>query len=299
MSFTTSAAFIVVLFGSFILAFIITMHIIKRRMQKIRAEISEEERIDEDRAYNVLVSTEKIAERLRGMGIGNEQIDAFLRTARFSFNSRRYERCVELCKKAKEMMEVLSRKPLSFDSVAPQQERKTEEVPPRPLAETEMEGVSLSNFSLDEYIKKKDAFMPAKFTIQMAEDAISKGQRAGRDTSAASEVLASAKRRMEEKKYQEALALAYRAKRIAEGKEEGGKAAEKKDTTAEKKEQPAQKEKKIEEGLFCPSCHAQLEPDDRFCWKCGSKIEIVVLCPKCGYEAKAEDNFCRKCGAAL
>jgi predicted nucleic acid-binding Zn ribbon protein len=47
----------------------------------------------------------------------------------------------------------------------------------------------------------------------------------------------------------------------------------------------------------CPSCGEPIEPDDRFCGKCGTAA--ILSCPSCGAERAPDDRFCGKCGASL
>jgi hypothetical protein len=47
----------------------------------------------------------------------------------------------------------------------------------------------------------------------------------------------------------------------------------------------------------CPRCNAAVQPDDRFCPRCGAPL--LVRCPQCGTPAQAGDQFCAKCGTKL
>jgi RNA polymerase subunit RPABC4/transcription elongation factor Spt4 len=45
----------------------------------------------------------------------------------------------------------------------------------------------------------------------------------------------------------------------------------------------------------CPHCHAAVQPDDRFCPKCGTSLALA--CVACGQSLQAGDRFCPRCGA--
>ena len=63
--------------------------------------------------------------------------------------------------------------------------------------------------------------------------------------------------------------------------------------------------KKLQEGLICSSCGAELNSDDRFCPSCGAKIsrdstiQDKTTCPRCGNEILDGQKFCVKCGYSL
>ena len=63
--------------------------------------------------------------------------------------------------------------------------------------------------------------------------------------------------------------------------------------------------KKLQEGLICSNCGAELNSDDRFCPSCGAKISQdsaspdKMACPRCGNEILDGQKFCVKCGYSL
>lgn len=48
--------------------------------------------------------------------------------------------------------------------------------------------------------------------------------------------------------------------------------------------------------LLCPNCGTRLSPDDRFCYRCGTRIR---RCPQCGRVAGIGETFCISCGTKL
>ena len=51
--------------------------------------------------------------------------------------------------------------------------------------------------------------------------------------------------------------------------------------------------------MKCIHCGALVPDTARFCPECGKKIEQKRLCPSCHAEIKAEDKYCMQCGASL
>ena len=49
----------------------------------------------------------------------------------------------------------------------------------------------------------------------------------------------------------------------------------------------------------CTRCGAPLDPDARFCGKCGASAAPVTKCLKCGTSVQAIDAFCGECGTPL
>ena len=52
--------------------------------------------------------------------------------------------------------------------------------------------------------------------------------------------------------------------------------------------------------LVCPNCNYQTDHDERFCWKCGTRLVAVrqtVFCSSCGAALKPCAEFCSQCGA--
>lgn len=53
-----------------------------------------------------------------------------------------------------------------------------------------------------------------------------------------------------------------------------------------------------QQGTNCAHCGASVEPNQRFCAKCGAVIN-QELCPQCGKKIRADDLFCSHCGTTL
>ena len=54
----------------------------------------------------------------------------------------------------------------------------------------------------------------------------------------------------------------------------------------------------------CPKCGTTLQPTDKFCAGCGSKVADLFApaaphCPNCGKEVDKSMNFCIYCGTPL
>jgi len=52
-----------------------------------------------------------------------------------------------------------------------------------------------------------------------------------------------------------------------------------------------------DEMMKCPKCQHEIQPADKFCRECGTKLPPV--CPNCGNEVSPQDKFCAECGTQL
>lgn len=63
---------------------------------------------------------------------------------------------------------------------------------------------------------------------------------------------------------------------------------------------PPHREFRIDVEKTCPSCHAQVEPDDNFCIMCGSQVAAHPRrCRHCHSYPALEDKYCIFCGTPL
>jgi len=51
--------------------------------------------------------------------------------------------------------------------------------------------------------------------------------------------------------------------------------------------------------IDCPKCHAQIDPNSRYCSQCGHQIIIENKCPQCGKNLPAKAKFCMFCGGKV
>lgn len=81
--------------------------------------------------------------------------------------------------------------------------------------------------------------------------------------------------------------------------EEAARAAE--EAAAEPEPEPEPAPAKVR---TCPKCGTTLQPTDKFCAGCGSKVADLFApaaphCPNCGKEVDESMNFCIYCGTSL
>jgi RNA polymerase subunit RPABC4/transcription elongation factor Spt4 len=50
---------------------------------------------------------------------------------------------------------------------------------------------------------------------------------------------------------------------------------------------------------YCIHCETLIDPDSRFCVKCGSRSPFAIRCPTCLREVFQEDKLCTGCGRSL
>jgi hypothetical protein len=51
--------------------------------------------------------------------------------------------------------------------------------------------------------------------------------------------------------------------------------------------------------LTCPTCNRPVEPGNKFCATCGTKIPALLTCSKCGTQFIHPSEYCHLCGAPL
>lgn len=55
----------------------------------------------------------------------------------------------------------------------------------------------------------------------------------------------------------------------------------------------------LDENSYCPYCGDVVEPDEKFCDKCGKPLLKNKICNDCGYENDMKAKFCKNCGKKL
>jgi hypothetical protein len=186
--------------------------------------------------------------------------------------------------------------------------------------------------------KMPENYMEAKFKLELARQAVTEAQAAGRDAGQADEQLLQAKSQFDSENYAAALSSAIKAEKMARGipldsgikeitkpppdtptaivdraKPEAPRRAiaatvqavppSKPSATAVTASSVLQTGPDTVPGatqsLNCNSCGKGVLPDDNFCRKCGTKVEKPLNCPSCTVDLEKDDIFCRKCGAKV
>jgi len=234
-----------------------------------------------DQAHNAILTSKAISRTLSAAGVVTADVDAVVQEAQVAYRNRNYRVVIELTDKAKSMLKTEKARHDRMGDLS--RLRKTA-------------GSEAEEATTKEYIQKElpPNYMQARFTISLAEERITAARDAGRATPEAEAVLATARQSFDGKDFDDALKLAAKSRRLADGEAEPGAP-----TGSPAAPVPATVELPRPAGRACASCGSELLAGDPFCRKCGVKVERPTTCAKCGASLKEDDTFCRKCGAAI
>ncbi len=269
--------------GLAILTFI-ELRYLRKTAKNRRARLAERADLP-DRAHNAILTSKAISRSLAASGVVTADADDLIKEAEIANRSLDYRVVIELTDRAKSMMKAakarhdkmgdLTRldKAQGGGTEATTKEQLQKELPPN--------------------------YMQARFTISLAEERIQAARGAGRDTAQAEEALRAAQKTFEGKDYDNALKLAVKSRRLADGEippEPVASVTAPPGTPAPSSPSP---EAPARPARKCASCGAELKADDGFCRKCGVKVERPTTCGKCGADLMGDDGFCRKCGTPV
>ncbi len=290
----------ILLFALMVVFFLMVMWLQRRRKTAVTVV---EARNMEEEAYNAITITRNLAYRMRERGYNVESEMVVIERAQREFEARNYTAAYTLAMNARRALRNLAREPVVEDRTSPQVERELEffrkiaesGTPPKPSEEEEEEYLS-PTYLLQK--KLPENYLQSRFEIRVAESkvaAMSHGPR--RD--AAQRYLDRAKSAFDGGNYTEALKMAVRSVKIADGEIEPEEEARPSPPPAPPEATAMETPVEGEEELRCPECNAVVRDEDKFCWNCGCKLEFVYICPDCGEEVSEGDRFCRHCGAKL
>ncbi len=245
-----------------------------RKMKK--RELSEDTNI-EDRAYNLMKSTESLTNIMKERGYDVSSIESILEEARSEYSNKSYPKVIELCSEARRLISRLNAENVEHSKdqqVSPQVEEEIKKV-----SEIKVEQKEVLSPTYELKKKFPENYLSAKFSINIVESKV--GNVEDQNTkNAVLQMLEIAKKDFNDQNYTEALKYSVKADKILEN--------EKAPETIEDAEI-----------LRCPECGSVINENDKFCWNCGAKIVFQYLCPVCKKEVKPDDKFCRNCGAKL
>ena len=234
-----------------------------------------------DQAHNTLLTSKAIAETLRTSGVVSPQAEDAIRDADVAYRRGNYRVAIELAERAKGLLKTAKARHEKLGDVS--------------RLDT-IRSTGSNEPTTKEMLQKElpPNYAQAKFTISLAEERIATARGAGRDTAAAESLLQSARGSFDAKDFDQALKLAAKSRRSADGELRPETApAEAKPTV------PPQVAIPRPTNRTCASCGAALLAGDTFCRKCGVKVEQPATCAKCGSSLKADDTFCRACGTPV
>lgn len=198
-----------------------------------------------DTAHNALITTRAIAAALDRGGVHSEEVEGLLREAQMAYSRRNYRVVIDLASKAKEKLTALKARHAAMGDLA-----KLESMPSAGGDETTTKELLQRDFPPN--------LAQAKFTIDLAANAVERGRSSGRDVSQAEGLLAQARVRFDGQDFGGALSSAWQAQRSADSGPIAGLVVG----------APAL----VIMAPACPSCGAPIAADDAFCRKCGTKL---------------------------
>lgn len=228
--------------------------------------------VDKDDAYNAIMTAKAIASSLKERGRDTKEAEQTIDRAEASYQRHSFIAARDMALRAKDLL--MNAPVLEVAAPAKAAEAVPEEKPQE------------EHRTVHEVKKKLEPnLLESRFIVQACRGDLEAAERAGKDTTEAKEVLASAERCFEEKKYDDALREGLKARRLLCDDEPVQ--ARPKDAVIVKVPKPERK---------CQKCSAVVGQDDAFCRKCGEPIVIRRNCPHCRAEMEDGDLFCPKCG---
>lgn len=256
-----------------------------------RLKLAERDDLPEQ-AHNALVTTRAIRDTLGAGGVTSADADILLLRAESASERGAHRQVIELCGEARGILVSLKARQQREGDLARLQalhgsaekttkERLAEESPPH--------------------------YLQAKFTLNLARDAIALARAKEYPTAAAESALTAAQAEFDSGRYEAALRSALQAKRLAEEALPPGVTVQV-ESGATAVPPPAAPRTPVEPAPAapapapatagaCPQCGAPVRADDDFCRRCGTRLAHARACASCGTPIQPDDAFCRKCGA--
>lgn len=249
-----------------------------------------------DRAFNALLTTKAIRNKLRAQNYDTLKADYIIQKAQDANEARDYDSCIESCTRAREELMRCKQEGTvatgahgaddsAFGAIpdsnsGPNRERKLK-MPPRP---------------------KEDPSLPARFELRTAKDDLETFMGDGETRASVAALISQAEKHLEAKEYDKALSCSFKAKKLLSGEPIKHERAESYERISPPPSEPQEISRPAaQEGiprLKCPSCGSPAEQGDAFCGQCGTPIGDRE-CASCGAKLKPTDKFCRKCGTKI
>lgn len=289
---------IAVLAAAMLFVIYFEMRIMRGRTREIRHAAQRK-----DEAFNAILTTRSVINVMERQGADTGTAQNLVKTAKVAMESGQFDRCMDLCEKARNELVMPSRSRAALaegvEDDAVEKER-FERVAERILASSGGAGESDSYKGTKLSVDQDGNYLSAKFEMNTAKADIKMALGQGTDTSEAQTFLTDAEGAFVAGNYTKAMSLAIKARRAISSEVEREtiplKAGEE---PVEPEIERTAEEAAVPPGPSCRGCGAPLDPDDMFCHKCGTKVEVVRFCKSCGQEARRSDMFCRKCGAKV
>lgn len=245
------------------------------RYIRSKKEVKLEGVLDQDDAYNAVITTKAVATSLRAAGRDTTDADVLIYQAENAYERREFTNSIDLASRAKTALLNSKEKDLL-----------TLPVPP---VSAEKEGEESKEVPAHAVTKLPANYLESKFVIDTVRSGLPDAPPEPKAEAQRSLDLAQAS--FDGEDYAEALKQAMKAKRALGS----GQRMEKAKPVAVIRETP---KPVAAVPVNCRNCGVDLGPADEFCHACGAR-QGARTCPSCSREASSDDMFCRKCGAKI
>ncbi len=300
MALTSNEKYILVAILAAIMIFVIFFEM---RFMRGKAKVIRHAAQKKDEAYNAILTTRSVINVMQRQGAETRGAQSMVGDARQAMEQGDYDRCMDLCEKARDELTSPSRKMAEHaeghEDEAIEKER-FEKVAESILAAKNQKSKTDSYKGTKLAVDSDGNFMSAKFEMNTAKSDIRKAIESGLDTSGAQDLMTEAEAAFVVGSYTKALSLAVRARKAVSAEAEGETIPLRPgDEPDEPAAEPTAEETSASPEWECGQCRAPLEVGDTFCHKCGARVELERVCDSCGTKGRSEDVFCRKCGSKL
>ena len=295
---STNEKYILVAILAAIMLFVIFFEM---RYMRGKAKVVKHAALKKDEAYNAVLTTRSVINVMQRQGAETRAAQTMVGAARQAMDRGDYDRCMDLCEKARDELTSPSRK--ISEPVEGHEDDVVEKERFEKVAKSILSAKNRTSTKTDSYkgtklsVESDGNFMSAKFEINTAKSDLRKAVESGLDTSEAQDLMTEAEAAFVVGSYTKALSLAVKARKAVSAEAEGETIPLR--AGVEPEAEPTAEEMSIRPSWECGHCGAPLGADDTFCHKCGARVERERACSSCGTKARSEDTFCRKCGSKI
>ena len=299
-SLTSNEKYILVAILAAIMLFVIFFEM---RYMRGKAKVVRHAAQKKDEAYNAVLTTRSVINVMQRQGAETRSAQTMVGAAREAMEQGDYDRCMDLCEKARDELTSPSRRiaePVEGHEDDAVEKERFEKVAESILAARNQTSQTDSYKGTKLAVDSDGNFMSAKFEINTAKSDIRKAVESGLDTSEAQDLMTDAEAAFVVGSYTKALSLAVKARKAVSAEAERETIPLKAgDEPEEPEAEPTAEEMSLRSTCECGQCGAPLEAHDTFCHKCGTRVERERACGSCGTKARSDDTFCRKCGSKV
>lgn len=254
-----------------------------------------------DEAFNAIITTRSVINVMQRNGADTSRPETLVASAKKALELGQYDRCMDICEDARSELT----NPTKRTAEAPGTTRVGDKDRLEKVAESILSSRP-STSTADSYKGTKLSsdqdgnYLSAKFEMNTAKSDFAKAMSSGVDVTQEQVLLTEAETAFAMGNYTKALSLAVRVRKAvsSEASRETIRLRVSEEAL-EPEAEPTAEEMSAPSEMLCGKCNANIDSDDEFCAKCGTKVLKERLCGVCGTKPKPTDMYCRKCGARI